>query len=410
MSARRTWITAQIGAREHYAVPRVLHREERLEQLYTDVWCAWGRSVLRAAPDPLRSVANRFHPEIPTSKVHSFTGRALYHRLHEFLLVSDSDARRFQHHIDVGADFAAQVRDDLRRSVDDWHRRVFFGYDTGSLEVLDFLADTPCVTLVDQIDPGRTEKEIVLEEIESWPGWARQAPVMYEPYQERRAKEWDLASVVVVNSEWSKQALVGQGVPADKISVIPLAYEPPSTVESVRPPTTDPLDVLWLGSVILRKGIQYLVEAARLLRDEPIRFHVVGPIGITDEAVQSSPENMQFRGRVPRDQTAELYRDADVFVLPTLSDGFAITQLEAMAHGCPVIATRNCGRVVTPEEDGLLVPPRDPEALATAVLRCVQEQDLLSAMSSRAQHMAQRFTLDAYVDRLFSVVEQHAGT
>jgi glycosyltransferase involved in cell wall biosynthesis len=89
-----------------------------------------------------------------------------------------------------------------------------------------------------------------------------------------------------------------------------------------------------------------------------------------------------------------------------LSDGFAITQLEAMAHGCPVIATPNCGRVVTPEEDGLLVPPRDPEALAKAVLRCAQEQDLLSAMSRRAQHTAQRFTLDAYADRLLSVVEQ----
>jgi glycosyltransferase involved in cell wall biosynthesis len=214
--------------------------------------------------------------------------------------------------------------------------------------------------------------------------------------------------MVVVNSEWSRQALVEQGVPAEKVAVIPLAYEPPTTSQVSSPPATGVLNVLWLGSVNLRKGIQYLVEAARLLREEPVQFHVVGPIGITEEAVQSSPENMRFRGRVPRDQTAELYRDADAFVLPTLSDGFAITQLEAMAHGCPVIATPNCGRVVTPEEDGLLVPPRDPKALAEAVLRCAEEREMLSAMSRQAQQTAQRFTLDAYADRLLSAVEKQA--
>ena len=58
-----------------------------------------------------------------------------------------------------------------------------------------------------------------------------------------------------------------------------------------------------------------------------------------------------------------------MFVLPTLSDGFAITQLEAMAHGLPVVATPNCGRVVTDGEDGLIVPPADADALASAIDR-----------------------------------------
>ncbi len=405
----RQWTVAQIGAREHYAVPRLLHNRNRLHRLYTDAWCRKGRSFLRRMPEPLCSFANRFHEDLPSQKVRSFTGRALYHRLRRHLSRSVSSENRFQHYMDVGADFASRVRDDLERCVDDWEYRVFFGYDTGSLEVLEYLADTSCVTIVDQMDPGRIEKEIVLDEIEDWPGWARRAPVIYEPYEERRAMEWAFASVVVVNSKWSKRALVEQGVSADKISVIPLAYEPSSFSQSSRSSMTGSLDVLWLGSVILRKGIQYLTEAARLLRDESVRFHVVGPIGITEEAVQSSPENMRFRGRVPRNQTAELYRDADVFVLPTLSDGFAITQLEAMAHGCPVITTPNCGRVVTPKEDGLLVPTRDSEALAEAVLQCAEDRDLLSKMSRQAHQTAQRFTLDAYADRLLSAVEKRAS-
>lgn len=406
----RQWIVAQIGAREHYAVPRLLHRRDHLYRLYTDAWCRKGNSFLQKMPEPLCSFANRFHEGVPSRKVRSYTGRALYHRLRRHLSWSGSSKNRFQHYMDVGADFASRVRNDLQSSVDDWQHQVFFGYDTGSLEVLEFLADTPCVTIVDQMDPGRIHKRIAVEEAKNWPKWAKKAPAIHEPYEGRRTREWDLASVVVVNSEWSKQALVEQGVSAEKIVVIPLAYEPPRIPQiSSSRTAADVLDVLWLGSVNLMKGIQYLVEAAQLLRDEPVQFRVVGPIEITEAAVQSSPENMHFRGRVSRDQTTKLYWDADVFVLPTLSDGFAITQLEAMAHGCPVITTPNCGRVVTPEEDGFLVPPRDPEALADAVLRCAEDREMLSAMSRQAQQTAQRFTLDAYADRLLSAVEKRVS-
>lgn len=401
----RQWIVAQIGAREHYAVPRLLQRRSQLSRLYTDAWCRMGHSFLRRMPEPLCSFANRFHEGIPSRKVRSYTRRAIYHRLRYHLSRPNSGVARFQHYMDVGADFASRVRDDLRDRIDDWHHRAFFGYDTGSLEVLEYLAGTSCVTVVDQMDPGRVHREIMIQESEDWPGWAKHEPRIYEPYEKRRETEWNLSSLVVVNSEWSKKALMEQGVPAKKISVISLAYEPPSVSPSFRSSEDASLNVLWLGSVNLTKGIQYLMQAARLLQEESIRFDVVGPLEITDEAVQSSPGDMCFWGGVPRDQTSKFYQDADVFVLPTLSDGFAITQLEAMAHGCPVITTPNCGRVVTPEEDGLLVPSRDAEALAKALLRCAQDREMIATMSRKAQRTAQRFTLDAYADRLLSVVE-----
>jgi len=69
-------------------------------------------------------------------------------------------------------------------------------------------------------------------------------------------------------------------------------------------------------------------------------------LGITPQAVATAPANVEFRGRVTRDRATREYLVADAFVLPTLSDGFAITQLEAMAHGLPVIVTPNCGAVV----------------------------------------------------------------
>ena len=121
---------------------------------------------------------------------------------------------------------------------------------------------------------------------------------------------------------------------------------------------SSPLKVLFLGQVILRKGIQYLIAAARLLERENIRFDVVGPIGISREAMATAPGNVTFHGRTGRDQAADCYRRSHLFVLPTLSDGFAITQLEAMAHGLPVITTPCCGEVVSDGVDGFIVPAR----------------------------------------------------
>ena len=405
MSSERRWIVAQIGAREHYAVPRALHRKGALRHLYTDAWCNWGQSLLRRAPDPLHSFANRYHPSIPADRVTAFTSWASAQRARNWWKGIPSDEALYERFLEKGRGFGRRVREALQRI--DWEKKhsVFFGYDTGSLEVLRFLSATDCFTILDQMDPARVEKELVLEEIERWPGWADVKPVLYEPYQERRQKEWELASAVVVNSEWSKEALIKQGVSGEKIHVVPLVYEPPTTLsnENKNNSGDEPLRVLWLGRVNLRKGIQYLVEAADTLKDEPITFNVVGPLKITEKAIRQAPSNMTFSGRVSRDETTDYYQQADVFVLPTLSDGFAITQLEAMAHNLPVVTTPNCGRVVTDGDDGWVIPPRDAEALAQKLVCCVENRSQVREMAQAARSTSEQYSLENVADHLLSI-------
>ena len=158
--------------------------------------------------------------------------------------------------------------------------------------------------------------------------------------------------------------------------------------------------MLFLGQVNVRKGIHYLMQAAKLLANEPVQFDVVGPIGILPGAVASAPRNMTFHGPVSRGGAAEWYRKADLFVLPTLSDGFAITQLEAMAHGLPVVTTPCCGEVVSDGVDGFIVPPRDADALARLFLRYLAEPELLKAQQQAALVKARQFTLDRLAENL----------
>jgi glycosyltransferase involved in cell wall biosynthesis len=79
--------------------------------------------------------------------------------------------------------------------------------------------------------------------------------------------------------------------------------------------------------------------------------------------------------------------------LPTISDGFAITQLEAMAHGLPVITTPNCGQVVTDGVDGFIVPVRDSQALADAIARLDGDRPLLRTMSANTLLTVQKYDL-----------------
>ena len=392
------WIVAQLGAREHYAVPRAFHISRQLEVVYTDIWMNRQNWLSRLSPS-LRSLHDRYHAGIPPQKIKSFNRSFLSrHLLQKANLLKFPSF--FDKDIYYGSLFAKKVRDDI--TTIDLHpeKHSFFGFSSASLETLQYLKEKEIPTLVDQIDPGRVELEIVLAEARKWEGWDLYELQPHECYFDRLQSEWGLATNVLVNSEWSRQALIQQGVDADKIIMVPLAFEPSlqSTVSDRKP--LKEFTVLFLGAVILRKGIQYLIEAARLLKDFPVKFIVAGPIGITEEALARVPSNMTFTGKVNRSRVPEYYTGADIFVLPTLSDGFALTQLEAMSYGLPVIATHNCGAVVQEGINGFVIPPADPTTLANRILTLYQEKDLLDEMRVRAIQRSGEFSLKNYRDTL----------
>ena len=334
--------------------------------------------------------------------------------------VGSPSSSRYERFVEVGQAFTFVVRNSLRQLEDLPDNTIIFAYDTGALEVFEWCRERGFRCVLGQMDPGRVEIELVREEEKCWPGWATCVTELPEEYSRRREREWALADRIVVNSEFCREALVRQGVQTEKLVVIPLAFEMEDEAEVrgqrtedrgqksvvsgqwsvVSGPQSSTLRVLFLGQVILRKGIQYLVEAARKLEKESVHFDIVGPIGISQKATASAPRNMTFHGPVSRDGTAGWYRKADLFILPTLSDGFALTQLEALAHGLPVIATPNCARVVEEGKTGFIIPPRDPQALAEAILRFVRNPGLGWEMAPTCRDAVKTYSIDAYGRRL----------
>lgn len=402
--SQTAWICSQIGAREHFAVPRALQQAGRPVTFCTDFWA--GPLVRQFAVGKLRPLAARYHPDLGntgSTTIRSWNWRALYWE--KLLRQKSADLTPYHGFIEVGRRFAECVRDNLSCRVPKADS-IFFAYDTGALETMVWCRDQNIKCVLNQMDPSRAEVDLVRSEEKNWLGWALRGVKVPEEYFVRREQEWLLADRIVVNSRWSFDALVKQGVPSEKLVVVPLCYE--SSEVNQKPETggrkaNQPLRVLFLGQVILRKGIQYLVQAAKELEKENIRFDVVGAVGISDAAVKSASANMIFHGRSTRDQAADWYRRSDLFVLPTLSDGFALTQLEGMAHGLPVVTTPCCGEVVTDGVDGFIVPPRNVAALVQAFRRYLAEPELLKAQQAAALVKSRQFTLDRLAENLIGL-------
>lgn len=412
----RTWICSQKGAREHYAVPRTLHAEGRLDRLYTDFWASspW-RAIGRLSGK--RGLQSRYHPGLADAWVTSFNLRFLRSR-------RNGEMNPYARFLEDGEAFGRKVLravQSARSRSSVIESRIFFGYDTGFLEPARWIGEMGGKSIVCQMDPSRYEVDLVKAEESRWPGWAREVVEVPEEYFRRREEEWETADLVMVNSEWTRQALVRQGLREEKLVVVPLAFERENPENFGQEALVrdsgfkfpvcgfthaKPLRVLFLGQVILRKGIQYLVEAARMLVGEPVHFDVVGPIGISSDAMASSPSSMTFHGAISRDRTGGFYRAADLFVLPTLSDGFAITQLEAMSFGLPVITTPNCGEVVSDGHDGVIVPSGDPMALAEALQLILQDPEALREMAHQASLKAACFGLDRLSTNLLALEDR----
>src|SRR5262249_37773133 len=190
-------------------------------------------------------------------------------------------------------------------------------------------------------------------------------------------EECGLADRVVANSSWSQSLIEAEDVPASKIRVVPLAYEGSLEAAEFRREypraftSSRPLRVLFLGSICLRKGVLPLFNAIRLLRGEAVEFWFVGAVQVPVSGELRDNPQVHWFGHVPRSETSKFYRNSDVFVFPTFSDGFGLTQLEAQAWKLPIIATKYCGDVVAHGRNGWLLIEPTGAAIAAAIQKCL---------------------------------------
>lgn len=395
---QRGWIICQIGARENYAIARALKRRGLLAGLVTDAW-APPKTVLSAVVS--QRLKERWHEDLADHCVIAPTLLAAVRFARERLVgcVGWEQIRQrnawFQktaaRHIETFGDGVGAV----------------FSYSYAAGDIFATAKKRGFQTILGQIDPGPVEARLVAELYKE----AGQSHV-HEPippgYWDLWRREVELADKIVVNSNWSREALVSEGVPTEKIVIIPLAFEAQERASRLPLPSAftleRPLRLLFLGQVTLRKGIGVLFEALRLLPELPVSLDVVGPIQVEIPEVIVNDPRVFFHGPVPRSETRGFYERVDLFLFPTFSDGFGLTQLEALAAGVPVIASRFCGDVVRDGVNGHILPTMDPHDLASIIRELASDPARLSQLQEGAS-AEDRFGLDTIGRQLEELVQ-----
>lgn len=374
------WYLSQLGRREHYSFAVALHQRRRLAAFCTDVWAPWAARLPEVCRP--RALAQRYRAELADAPVFAepwsnvlrtrWDRRGLFDRW-------TSQGERFGR-------FAAEVfrRRGLAAGA------TVFGYTCGNLEQLRLARQVGARTIHVQVDPGPAWYATRSAAYAALPEAGPAPSVPSAAFLDRLREEMALADRLIVHSAHALRSLAAAGFDTSRSLVVPPAFTPsglgrPRTLSSGRP-----LRVLFVGYVNLAKGFHVLAEACRTLGAD-VALTVVGGPQLPSAYLRQIAPDAEFTGHVAQAEVVRRMTEADVLVFPTLSDGFGLVQLEAMAQGLPVISTSACGEVVRDGVDGFVVPAGDAEALVARLRQLSREPDLYAAMSRAALIRATEF-------------------
>lgn len=189
------------------------------------------------------------------------------------------------------------------------------------------------------------------------------------------------AKAIITVSRSSAQEIVNMGIKRDKINIISPSFFSPllrEDVPKIHSNEKDLTNILFVGCCSPRKGLIYLVRAMIYLKNYNIMLNIVGNNMHEVRYVRKLSsiikkykleDKVLFHNFVSRAKLDEFFRSADIFVLPSLWEGFGMVLLEAMSYRLPIVAT-NAGAIpelVKDGKNGILVPPKDSKALSKAL-------------------------------------------
>ena len=262
------------------------------------------------------------------------------------------------------------------------------------------------LTVISELYISLSTESILAEERRQFPGWEPDVPDFEFIRQEKKIENRLLkyTDYFICPSEMARDDLVDcWGIDKRRTMLVPYGVDPRWLELQPQPQRGR---VLFAGTVELRKGIHYLAMAADKLVARGFRytFRVAGNIG---RFIPTQPvcQHLSFLGRVRRTEMEREFAAADVFVMPSLSETGPEVNYEALACAVPVITTPEAKAIVRDKIDGLIVPSRDPDALADAITAIIEDREKRDQMSRAARERARDYTWDRYGERLIEALK-----
>ena len=224
------------------------------------------------------------------------------------------------------------------------------------------------------------------------------------------------AQAVIAVSERTKQTIVTRyGVPADKVRVVHNGIEPAGPAPAA-PNGNGEKTVLFLGRITMQKGPEFFVRAAErvLSKRNHIRFIMagwgdLGPRTVEQVAAMGLGMRVRFTGFLRGDEVQRAYRASNVYVMPSVSEPFGLTALEAIQHGVPVVLSKTSGAAEVLRRGSLQVDFWDVDRMADMILALLNRPELSEAVLRDATAEIRRLTWDEAARKCVEVYAEQTG-
>ena len=281
---------------------------------------------------------------------------------------------------------------------------IFHGWTHECLRSLAAAKRQGALTVIDRgYSHPRFSKRILDEEFEIYgvkrnleasPRWLRPFDHWLREMEEA-CEEFEKTDYVFVNSPFCYQTFIDEGYPENKLVMLPRGFDPAKYRPMPQP--DNKFRVIFVGQLLVRKGLKYLLEAWDRLALPNAELLLVG--GLMDEVRSTvtpylARPDIRHLGFVPDPIAA--YNSATVFVFPSVDEGSAKVTYEAMACGLPVIVTPNAGSLAIDGEDGFIVPIRSVETLMEKLLFFYENREAAITMGQTARRHIEAYTWNTY--------------
>lgn len=301
---------------------------------------------------------------------------------------------------------------DFQEAIPDYalaQSNAVIGFDTSSWQLAHRCVQQAKPFYLDRTIAHPSALDSLLRELaQTYPEWTGIITPRPAFLVEAEKIEHACAHRIVVGGSFARKTLVDEGIAPERITVNNYGVDWGRFSASDGIPSGRPFRFLYVGSVIARKGVPILLKAWRALAPRDAELWIAGSIGPGERKLIPELPGLRLLGQIAGAEMAGIYASCDVFVLPSIFEGFGLVILEALAAGLPVISTPHTGAIDAVSESSLgqIVPVFSVEALVEAMRHYIRTPPQRALVVASTAALQERFSWRAYGDRWATLLKE----
>lgn len=312
-----------------------------------------------------------------------------------------------------------QIYHGLDKAVAKWltanavNPKAIYAYEDGALHCFTAAKERGIQRIYDlPIGYWRSARKIQTEEAERLPEWASTMPALKDsqPKLDRKDVELQLSQNIIVASQFTANTLKEAPFELPTPHIIPYGCPPARDEVSPESDQSKPLKVLYVGGLSQRKGVSYLIDAVEQL-GASVELTLIGKRVADCAPLDAALKKYRWIDSLPHSGILDAMREHDVFVFPSLFEGFGLVLTEALSQGMPIISTNHtCAPdIIEDGREGFIIPIRDAEIISEKLTRLHEDRALLQSMKVAALARAKSLSWQLYKDGLVDVAKEILG-